>query len=134
MIARLTKSAVLATLVVLTGCVWNIANHSIPAVLVDDVPVAGQSTLRLDDDISVALRSGLRIQTLRRGSQWEHIGSITEGQVYRPLDTALTVMHASQAHEAYVVVDDGCLVGVFLPAVQAFIATSKPITIPVQEY
>jgi len=58
---------------------------------------------------------------IEAGSTWKLIGYLPEGEVYAPINTAFNVVGA-HAHEAYLVVNKGRLVGFYLPVEKAWSA------------
>ena len=66
---------------------------------------------------------GGQSRTLSENSVWTTVGSITDGEVYRPLAGSLTA-EAWDVHEAYIVVRDGNCVGLWLPFEKAFLPLS----------
>jgi hypothetical protein len=62
---------------------------------------------------------------LRAGSGWRHVGTIPEGDVYRPVGDVFTI-EAADVHEAYLVVRGDALVGFYLPAKRGFSPLSPP--------
>ena len=68
-------------------------------------------------------------RTLQEGSNWDLIGSIPEGNVYKPRDQVLTV-ECSNVYEAYLVCVSQSLVGFYLPVEQGFVALKKAVDLP----
>lgn len=68
---------------------------------------------------------------LNKGTSWDFIGTLPEGEVYKPRDQVLT-LEASHVHEAYVVLLDDLLVGFYLPVEQAFAPLPNPIKLPIE--
>jgi hypothetical protein len=64
------------------------------------------------------------------GSRWALLGSVTQGKVYKPIDSVLTI-HGANAHEAYLVVEAGRVVGFYLPGERAWSALEKPAAIEI---
>lgn len=69
-------------------------------------------------DIHAKLGSGYE-RLIGYGTRWELVGSISQGKVYKCLNTAFTIEGAN-IHEAYLVANDGKLVGFYLPVERAF--------------
>jgi hypothetical protein len=67
-------------------------------------------------------------RTLREGTKWELYGVIGAGEVYRSPDQTLTV-EGYNVHEAYPVVKEESLVGVYLPVEKTFTPVSKKISL-----
>jgi hypothetical protein len=62
------------------------------------------------------------------GSRWSLVGSVPQGNVFKPVDSVLTV-HGANAHEAYLVIRAGQVVGFYLPGERAWAALEKPVAI-----
>lgn len=80
-------------------------------------PAVGK-TFRLIQTAEVALTTGYST-TLRANTTWQLVGTVTQGEVYRTRDQVVTVEGAN-IHEGYIVVDQGVLVGFYLPVERTF--------------
>jgi hypothetical protein len=89
-----------------------------PALL---TPSAGKS-FRLSRPAEVALSTGYTTK-LRENTRWELVGSIAQGEVYRTRDQIVT-LEGEHIHEGYIVVEQGVLVGFYLPVERSF----SPVT------
>jgi hypothetical protein len=65
--------------------------------------------------------------TLRSGTTWLHVGSIEEGDVFKTRDQVV-VVNSFNVQEAYIVVQEGKVVGYYLPVEKTFVK-SKPVSI-----
>lgn len=81
-------------------------------------------------DTEIELSTGYR-RTLRQGTTWIAVGSIAQGEVYKPRDTVFSV-EGTNVHEAYLVLSNGKLIGYYLPVERSYVSQEKPIDIPVQ--
>jgi hypothetical protein len=63
---------------------------------------------------------------LRQGTRWQCIGQVHAGLVYRTADQVVTV-EASNIHEAQAVVNQGRLVGFYLPVERAWVLVNPPV-------
>lgn len=70
-------------------------------------------------------------RTLRKATRWDHIGNITEGDVYRSRDQVL-ILECSNVHEAYVVLSGHQLIGFFLPVEKGFVPHLPPMALPLE--
>ena len=84
-------------------------------------PTVGK-TFRLMQAAEVALTTGYST-TLRANTTWQLVGTLTQGEVYRTRDQVVT-LEGAHIHEAYIVVDQGVLVGFYLPVERTF----SPVT------
>lgn len=108
--ARLCLAALLCTLAVACASV----SHT-PATL-SPAPDAAVRTLRTPATISFDTHYQRK---LAAGSQWKLVGTLPQGQVYKPVNDVFTV-EGAHMHEAYLVIADGHLVGFYLPAESGF--------------
>ena len=93
-----------------------------------------QSALeRLDRQVDIQLNTGYA-RTLKSGSLWSDIGSITQGEVFKPYHDVFT-LEGSQIHEAYLVVSNNTLTGFYLPFERSFspLKPNIPLTFSKQE-
>ena len=68
--------------------------------------------------LDITLDTGYN-RTVAAGSQWQRIGDIGQGAVYKPHLDVFT-LEGAHVHEAYLVVDKDTLVGFYLPAERGF--------------
>ena len=67
-------------------------------------------------------------RTLKRGTSWECLGEIEQGEVYRTKDQILTV-EASNIFQAHIVVVNDHLVGFYLPVEGTFSPLDKELVL-----
>ena len=82
-----------------------------------------KNSFRLEEEITVDLDTGYG-RTLRRGTTWDYVGSIREGDVFKTSDQILTI-EASNIFEAYIVVSAENLVGFYLPVEKTYSPLDK---------
>jgi hypothetical protein len=80
-------------------------------------PTVGKS-FRLTQAAEVALATGYST-TLRENTTWQLVGTVPQGEVYRTRDQIVT-LEGAHIHEGYIVVDQGALVGFYLPVERTF--------------
>ncbi len=68
-------------------------------------------------------------ETLEKGSTWKRVGSVEQGDVYKRTG-GVFMLTGRNAHEAYLVVSGGQLVGFYLPGENAFAPASKAVALP----
>ena len=116
-------------LLLLTGCAFDLIHVKLlPAQLDRSQPPKNSWTLARDT--SVSLQSGFSTR-MKSNTRWNHAGSIVQGDVYQTKDQVVTV-EASNMHEAWVVVNDGRLVGFYLPVERAFTPASSPVALQIR--
>jgi hypothetical protein len=108
----------------LAACAFDVVHVTQRPAKLESAGPASASFL-LEDDATVDLGTGFN-RVLRKGTRWEPVGRIAEGDVYRTRDQVLTV-EASHVYEAYVVVTSGKLVGFYLPVQRTFSPLPDPV-------
>jgi len=64
--------------------------------------------------------------------QWQLVGSVAEGDVFRSKNQTLT-LECSNIYEAYLVVREGHLVGFYLPVQKGFVGIAEPVQLPLKQ-
>ncbi len=77
----------------------------------------------LENDVKVNPANAASFN-LKTGTKWKLVGSIERGEVYKTKDQAV-IVNGFNVFEAYVVVSDEKLVGLYLPTEKTFVK-SKP--------
>jgi hypothetical protein len=127
---RLLLCILLYASFLICGCAFDIAHVRYqPAQLVSQQDI--NKFFVLKDNVSITSASCYE-RTLRKGTKWRMTGSISEGNVYKPLDQVLT-LECSNVHEAYLVVLDNHLVGFYLPVEKGFVRLSDSILLPIEK-
>ncbi|HYQ81393.1 MAG TPA: hypothetical protein VEP68_07820 [Anaeromyxobacteraceae bacterium] len=88
-------------------------------------------TLRVRETVSVTPSTGYGRQ-IRAGSTWRLVGSLPQGDVYRPVGDVFTVEGAN-VHEAYLVLAQGRVVGFYLPGEAAYAPLRDGVALPTDE-
>ncbi len=97
---------------------------------VDFTPAAEQPTVVVAAPVRVASTKGFQ-ETVPAGSTWRRVGSVPQGDVYKPVGTVFMLTSAN-AHEAYLVVADGRVTGFYLPGEGAFAPAAEATALPLQ--
>jgi hypothetical protein len=105
----------------LGGCAAGI-NH-LPTVISPIALTAQRQVVTLEKTVDLKLGTGYT-RTIKQGSQWERIGSVAQGDVFKSHDGIFTV-EGAHVHEAYLVVNSQSLVGFYLPAERGFVPCSE---------
>ena len=107
----------------LAGCASSIEKHAGNATL---LPADnGGPEIVLDQSVRLKLTGGVRASRLQAGSRWRPVGRVAESAAYRRTDGEFTV-RTTHVHEAYLLIKDEHVVGVYLPFEHAEIATKQP--------
>ena len=107
----LSRVAIAAVALGLAACA---AVQHAPARL-QPLAASGQSESRvLAKEVGITLDTGYT-RTLKAGSRWRAVGTVDQGDVYRPVGDVFT-LEGAHIHEAWLVVRNGTLVGFYLPA------------------
>lgn len=127
--ARVCKFAALA----LVGMLSLSACMSVSTQKVSLVPVAASepvSVIQLSRMVSAQLPND-SVANLPAASQWQRVGALPQGDVYRSLNGLFTIQTRRQG-EAYLVASSGKLVGFYLPGETAYLPLNRPVTLPVE--
>ncbi|MFY0476445.1 hypothetical protein [Achromobacter marplatensis] len=87
-------------------------------------------TIQLSRVVIAALPNESSV-TLPAASQWRRVGALPQGDVYRAMSGLFTIQARRQG-EAYLVASSGKLLGFYLPGESAYMALSRPVTLPVE--
>jgi hypothetical protein len=120
-------------IIILTGllfisCAFDVAHVSYHPTDLTPQPLSGKS-ITLKQEVKITDAPCGYSRTLREGSNWDLIGSIPEGNVYKPRDQVLTV-ECSNVYEAYLVCVNQSLVGFYLPVEHGFVALKTARDLP----
>jgi hypothetical protein len=107
------------------SCATDIESHAQPAALVEKQ--AGE-VYQLRNQVVLELVIGRVREPLPAGSHWKAVGTIVDGNVFKPLDHLLQV-HTGHSYEAYLVCSEGQIVGVYLPVEDSLVKVRRPIPI-----
>jgi hypothetical protein len=109
-----------------TGCAFDLV-HLKQSPAQYEAVVAPGATWVLQNDLKVRLAAG-GARPLKKGTTWRQVGKIKEGDVLKTGDQTV-IVEASNQFEAYPVVDQGKVVGFFLPVEQSFTPANPPVAI-----
>ena len=118
------------TWILLIGCAFDVAHVAYHPTDLLPQPQSGKF-LTIKSAVKITGAPCGYSRTLQQGSNWDLIGSIPEGNVYKPRDQVLTV-ECSNVYEAYLVCVSQSLVGFYLPVQQGFVALKKAIDLPTE--
>lgn len=111
--------------IVSSGCAFDVIHvKQTPAHF---EPVTADQAWVLRDDLKVLIASGWATP-LKKGTIWKRVGRIAEGDVIATRDQILTV-EASNVFEAQPVINQGKVVGFFLPVEKSFTPADPPVAI-----
>jgi hypothetical protein len=112
--------------VLLVGCAASV--ETVPVVF---QPAAG-GDIAIASDVAIQLATGYR-RSLPAGSRWRKVGSVPQGDVYRPVDTVFTI-EGRHVHEAYLVLTpQRALTAFYLPGESNLSTLAAPIPLPLKE-
>jgi len=111
------------------GCAFDVYRADLTPVLID-TSIATKDSFKLREDVELDIGFGYERQ-LQKGTTWNHIGTISYGDVYYSRDQILTI-EASNIYEAYLVVMHGTLVGFYLPVEDAYYPLTDSTLLPAQ--
>ena len=116
--------------VFLMSCAFDVAHISYHPTDLIPQPKSGKS-ITLKDEVKISEAPCGYSRVLQKGSSWDLIGSVPEGNVYKPRDQVLTV-ECSNVYEAYLVCVSQSLVGFYLPVEHGFVALKKTLVLPTE--
>ena len=119
----------LSILLLFGGCAFDLAHVSYKPTQFMPKPEP-RMTLIMKDAVKVEQAPCGYTRTLLKDTRWDLIGTIPEGEVYKPKDQVLTV-ECSHVHEAYLVVSGGALIGFYLPVEKGFAPIAPTIKLPI---
>ena len=115
---------------VAVGCAFDIAHVSSKPTQFTPQHEASKAFV-IKDAVQIAQAPCGYERTLRQGTNWDLVGTIPEGEVYKPRDQVLTV-ECSNVFEAYLVVSEDFLVGFYLPVEGEFVSIPEKLELPVE--
>ena len=80
---------------------------------------------RLASAVTIEFDTGYR-RTIKAASQWKLVGSVAQGEVFKPVNDVFA-LEGAHMHEAYLVVHQGSVVGFYLPAERSFSSLRQQI-------
>lgn len=92
-------------------------------VELQEAPVPASMTIHEEHPIQLG-----RLKVNVPAGRWRQMGSIPQGAVFKSADSVL-IIGGSNAHEAYLVVSGGAIVGVYLPFEMRFIEAKALIPV-----
>lgn len=110
------------------GCAFDLAHIKFDPVQIRGEAEASKSFTIQEDVHLTGLPCGYS-RNLSKNSKWNCVGTINQGQVYKPVSTCFT-LECSNVYEAYLVVRDNNLMGFYLPVEKGFNSLKKPIPLP----
>jgi hypothetical protein len=90
-----------------------------------------EKSFKLVKEVTVTLGTGYK-RKIKAGTEWDYIGKISQGEVYKTDDQVLTI-EGSNIFEADIVVSNSDLVGFYLPVEKTFSPLSSPIKLEIQK-
>jgi hypothetical protein len=128
-LSRLCSAAAISLAVlVFFGCASEVVRQ--PTSL-SAVSVTSAQNKSVTSEVAISFSSGFS-RTIRKGTEWKLIGSVAQGDVYKPIDSVLT-LEGAHVHEAYLVASKGNLIGFYLPVEKSFSALDPFRTIKLWE-
>jgi hypothetical protein len=122
-----SKLLIAAAVVILSGCVAEVLRE--PVTLLAANPQMGKRYVTAQV-VQIMLDSGYQ-RTINSGTEFEEIGTIQQGRVLRPLNSAFTI-EGTHMHEAFPVVSNGRVVGFYLPVEKAYSPLSLTVMFPIK--
>ena len=114
------------------GCAFDIAHVSSEPTLFSPQPEPRKSFV-MKDTVEITQAPCGYDRTLRAGTHWDLVGTIPEGEVYKPQNQVLTV-ECSHVFEAYLVLVNGFMIGFYLPVEGEFVPISDKVALPITSH
>ncbi|MGB0206072.1 MAG: hypothetical protein ACPF9K_13645 [Neptuniibacter sp.] len=112
----------------LAGCASDVSRmHSDLAQALPEQPI---QTITFLDQVIIKLSTGYS-RKIDKGSDWRFVGTIKEGNVFRPVDQVFTV-EGAHVHEAYLTLQEKTLVGFYFPGENAFSQFEPQLNLPIK--
>lgn len=131
MLDTLTKSIhtflLLAAVMFVASCAA--VSHS-PASITTMMQSEPTAPVKLAKPLDIEFDTGYS-RHVNQNSQWVRIGSIEQGDVYKPYQDVFT-LEGAHVHEAYWVVKNSRLIGFYLPFEQGFSALKQSVSVTFQ--
>ena len=86
-------------------------------------------TLTSHETFRVKLENGLPLSRVTKGSRWKPMGLVAEGVAYKATDTVF-VAGRGNTYEAFLVVDEGIVIGVYVPTEDALFSAAENTPFP----
>lgn len=117
---KLPSLAFFLSMVILTpGCTTRVAHVAPQQVSITPLTLANQIQIKtLATRVTITLDSGYSIM-LMGGSRWLHVGSMPNGEVYKPNSGTLET-DDTEPREFYIVTSGKQLIGFYLPTERRF--------------
>ena len=120
----MTKKSLLIVLLVVAGCASEVPRSPSPfSQMSAQSPV---HVIQLESDIVIDVGTGYS-RMLPRGTVLKRTGTVTEGDVYKPINYTLT-LEGANIHEVHLVLKDLEVMGFYMPVEKAFVLPKNKIT------
>lgn len=124
----LTRAAIIGC-GLLIGCAAEVVRY--PVVFTPATSATSIDQRVVPRDIRVTLLTGYE-RVIHKGTIWRLAGSVPQGEVFSPVDGVFSV-EGAHVHEAYIVVNNGRLLGFYLPVERSFSALEDGNVISIWE-
>jgi hypothetical protein len=113
----------LCLVVLFGGCAFDLVHvKQIPTAI--DLTLQAKKSWILVDEVELNLGTGYG-RRLNKGTRWDYVGKIEQGEVFKTKDQILTV-EGSNIFEADIVVSEDKVVGFYLPVEKTFSPLNNP--------
>jgi hypothetical protein len=114
---------------ILNACAFDLAHIKFDPVQMKEASGTSKSfSIQQDVDLT-GLPCGYS-RKLLKNSKWKYVGTIDQGEVYKPVDKCFT-LECSNVYEAYLVIQNDNLRGFYLPVEKGYNSLNKPIPLAV---
>ncbi|MES9898231.1 MAG: hypothetical protein ABW148_04305 [Sedimenticola sp.] len=123
---RLSVVMILMILIT-TGCASEIMRT--PAHLSEANNNPHRSVIIFHEDMRIKLGSGYW-REIKAGTKWLFVGTIKEGDVFKPYRNVFTI-EGAHVREAYLVISNDQLIGFYIPGEDSYSSLKSSISLPV---
>ena len=111
----------------LIGCASEVLRS--PTQLIECDSTQYKRVITFTDDVFIKLSSGYS-RVLKKSTKWQFVGTIKEGNVFKPVDTIFTI-EGAHVREACLVIFNNRLIGFYLPGENSFSSLATSILVPI---
>ena len=105
--------------IIIAGCSAQMVELSAPMTVIE----VDEGVYHLKENVTIQARNAEPIK-LRAGTNWRHIGTIEQGNVFDTKDQVV-IINAFDVHEAALVTKDGYIKGFYLKASKTFVEAQE---------
>jgi hypothetical protein len=110
---------------IINACAFDLAHIKFDPVQIKEFAGISRS-FSVQEDTDLTSLPCRYSRKLRKNSKWECIGTIDQGEVYKPINQCFT-LECSNVYEAFLVIQNDNLIGFYLPVEKGYNSLKTPI-------